>query len=212
MANLEAKANEILGTGDYSLIYALKSGLGGIPNQRPSSGTIEAYRTGLNLYFRHLGIGDLVSAEQITQPDNATLQEGFFKAFDTFRIKGTGHSYAEFFWSKYQRTLDQYANLHKLGIIEERAYMDFIQGSLIALDVWEARLGVWKEGLFRIETNYEKEVQEWVKRKISSLNGLIDEIHNLRVDLWNRRENPTEYVALEGFTPKEIGKLEFLLY
>ena len=212
MTNLEARAKQIQESGDFLLINALQYGKLGNPSFQPNGENIEAYRLGINIFFKRIGIDSLISAEQITQPDTITLHEGFFKLYKAIESGPIKHQEAEFDRDRYQRTLDQYAGFYGRGVIQEKEYMDFSKGALIALNVWAPRITKWREGPFLSLSRSNisvTEKQDLIEGEIDRLDDILDDISSLRQDILKRVENPTTY--MQDIPPKENLDLKKLI-
>lgn len=230
---LGVKADLIQQSGDWNVTNALNRGKNGAgyfyPNAKAS---IEAYRTGLNLFFQSSGLKDYIAAEEVVTGD-ISLQQGFFDRFriepPIFLSKNSAQT-REFSLTAYQEALRQFQSLQIAGI--DVGYSSYLKGALIAIRVEDAFLKETIEKLSDIvnfptdsddndrenppntvndrpgETmvglNYDR-----IRKEMEDAKAYLEAKSQEREILEMALKDPTSPIDL-SFTPEEIKRLEFL--
>lgn len=227
------KVEQIEMSGDWIEKHALDMGKRGVTSFCPSGDRrVEAYRTGLDLFFQKNGWKDYIVAEEVVTGD-VSLQQGFF---DRFRIEypiflsKEEESVRQMNLTNYQKNLEQFRNLQNAGI--EVGYISYLRGALIAMRVRDAALRKTvgdllaivnsptvsedidgedslnmendKPGEIMYRLNYDR-IREDIKNAENYLQSMAQE----KAILGMAMKDPSCPIDL-SFSPEEIKRLEFL--
>lgn len=231
LRELENRAEEIEHAGDWITTNALNRGKNGVGKFYPSDkARIDAYRTGLNLFFQSNDLKDYIVAEEVVTGD-ISLQQGFF---DRFRIPSSifpskeGEYTRQMYFDNYQRNLKQIQGLQNAGV--DVGYSSYLRGALIAIRVQSAVMKESVEKLSNIvnsptvpEDNYQEDshteennpqqmlrinfdkLREDIKDAENRLQSMIQEKAILEMAL----KDPASHIDL-SFSPEEIKRLHLL--
>ncbi len=161
MDNLEDRIREIRESGDERQIFAFEFGSQRNSEFYPDEDTIEAYRTGLDSFFKRSGYDDLISAEEIIIQEDPSRQEGFF---DVFRMWNSINE-ADFHKENFQKKLLGYGQKLNEGKLEESKYVSYLKGALSSYDL---RLAILHKSINKIASEYH-EADEDSKGRIQSI-------------------------------------------
>lgn len=232
---IQNRAKQIEKSGDWMATLALNRGKKGVTDfYPPDDRRIEAYRTGLNLFFQKSGWDNHFVAEEVVTGDIA-LQQGFFNRFrirfpiSLVPISKEEEANRQIDIDSYQRTLRQYRNFNNKGI--DIGYSSYLRGALIAIRVQRTTIRESIETFSKIvnspatpeDTDQEvvsdaqdENPEEMLRINYDGLRKRMADYEDYLKLLTREKEilemalkDPTYPIDL-SFSPEEIKRLEFL--
>ena len=117
------------------------------------------------------------------------------------------HEEADDLWNSYQSALKEYGQHFQDGLIEEKQFKDFVNGSILALNAWGTKINNIMDGLVG-EIPYSSELAEFQ----TYLQEFTGTIQNEREKLQFFLENPDVYQLIPDFTVQEMENLKLFRY